>query len=63
KSYPQKKHSNIADSALFWSRINDNKEMQWPPGLLVPGERIRLDDVCLWSECLATGIYRYRYKK
>ncbi|SBN21132.1 hypothetical protein KPMX200_170192 [Klebsiella pneumoniae] len=37
--------------------------MQWPPGVLDPGERIRLGVMCLWSECLATGIYRYRYKK
>lgn len=36
--------------------------MQWPPGVLDPGERIRLGVMCLWSECLATGIYRYRYK-
>lgn len=31
-------------------------------GVLDPGERIRLGVMCLWSECTATGIYRYRYK-
>lgn len=25
--------------------------MQWPPGVLDPGERIRLGVMCLWSEC------------
>ncbi|WP_261239194.1 hypothetical protein, partial [Klebsiella aerogenes] len=45
-NYFEYKNTATLPIRLFWSRINDNKEMQWPPGWVDPGVHHYLGVVC-----------------